>query len=59
MKILGLNSIVKVKGATATVIDITSKDVVLTGRDNTIHKVPLKKINKMIDENDLKVEHAG
>ena len=50
MKILGLNSVVKIKGATATIIDITSKDVTLTGKDNTVHKVPLEIISQMVDE---------
>ena len=59
MKILGLNSVVKIKGATATVIDITSKDVVITGKDNTVHKVPFNTINQMIDDNDLKVQDIG
>jgi hypothetical protein len=57
MKILGLNSVVKIKGATATVIDITSKDVVLTGKDNTVHRVPLETISQMVDDKTLKVQY--
>jgi hypothetical protein len=57
MKILGLNSVVKIKGATATIIDITSKDVTLTGKDNTVHKVPLEIISQMVDDKTLKVQY--
>ena len=53
MKILGLNSVIKVKGATATVTNITSKHVTLTGSDGKNHKVSLQKIGKMFDANDL------
>ena len=56
MKILGLNSIVKVKGATATVTGISSTELTLTGKDYSVHQVPLETINRMIDENDFKAQ---
>ena len=54
MKILGLNSIVEVKGVPAKVTGITAKGLTLTGQEDTV-QVSLQKVNKMIDEKTLKI----
>ena len=54
MKILGLNSTVKVKGVPAKVTRIATKSITLTGQEDTV-QVSLQKVNKMIDEKTLKI----
>tara|TARA_Y100000310_G_scaffold191954_1_gene191896 strand:+ start:71 stop:238 length:168 start_codon:yes stop_codon:yes gene_type:complete len=54
MKILGLNSIVEVKGVPAKVTGIATKNITLTGQEDTV-QVSLQKVNKMIDEKTLKI----
>ena len=55
MKVLGLNSDVKVNGVPAKVTGMTTKHLTLKGQDDDTVAVPLDKVCRMLDEKTLVV----